>query len=631
MPKMQGNFVNWGRFIILGLGAFVATRAMGYPTLNQAYSTLGFDPNVPSNSVVVVFSDPHLCLDLTSGTSPVATTNLLPGLVNAINSMQPPPAKIVVSGDVASTYSVVPGWIPGGDWYLSYGTNEMKLWWPAIAAFTNVAPDNIVWCPGNHDQDPRENNADMLVQILGRPPHAAFSLNGIRFLLMNGGNYATPPQEEKAWLLQELAQLAPTQSVAVVVHQPPFNNCDRERGIGLFLKSCFKDWQARWFVLCGHNHGQEIRVLNIGYSNVVMMTSGTVNTNVFSGLTHGAGFRFLCLSNGFVGSIYYHLHAQDYELEAAPNWGQPDKYVTAFEETPGLLWRRLKTTRGNPPEVLTAKRGTDSVEWYAYSYDIIWRLNLNWHSNQATHFLLLGSGFHPISKIEYSLDQTNWNYNTSFPAATNSVYSFPLPPEYLTNQIVYVRFTSDWASGNNFIGGWGLAGSHPTPDISYPRLQPVPTQSILAGRTLTFTNVAPDPYSPPEKMGFSLLSGPVGSTINPTNGIFSWQPPLASAPQTVTATVKVADLSTPTMSATQQVQITVHSPAVPQLTIAPNANGGYGLQINGDGGIDYTIWSSTNLLDWWPIRITNPPTTPFGLPLPVGEHARQFYRVTLGP
>lgn len=627
---MFKGFVKWRRFITVVYLAFGAVMgAVAYPTLNGAYSALGFDPNVPGNSVVVVFSDPHLCLDLTAGKAPVPTTNLNQQMVNVINSMQPPPTKIVVSGDVSSTYSIVPGLIPGGDWYLTYGTNEMKLWWPALAALTNIVSDDIHWCPGNHDQDPRENNAEMLTQILGRPPHDAFTLNGIRFLLMNAGNYGTPPLEEQAWLRQQLTQISPTQSVAVVVHQPPFNNSDRERGIGAFLKSCFKDWQARWYVLCGHAHSQGIRVVNVGQSKVAMMTSGTVNTNFFNGLLHDAGFRFLCLSNGVVGTIYYHLHAQDFEVEPTPNWAQPAKYVTAFEETPGLLWRRLKN-KGKPPEVMTAKYGTDSVEWYAYAYDIVWRLNLNWHSNQATHFLLLGSGFHAISKIDFSLDRTNWSHAASFPAHTNEVFSFPIPPEYVTNPIVYVRFISDW-SANNFIGGWGLATANPTPDITYPRLQPVPAQTILAGRTLTFTNVALDPYSPPEKVEFTLLAGPSGASINPTNGIFHWQPPVATTPQTLTATVKVADFGTPILSATQQVQISVLQPATPQLTIAPNEHGAFGLQITGDSGLDYTIWGSTNLEHWWPIRITNPPTMPFGLPLPFSERPQEFYRVTIGP
>lgn len=624
---MRKGLVVWKCFLLVCFFLLSIHTSKAYSTLDSAYAALGFDPYASSNSVVVVFSDPHLCLDLTAGPAPVPITNLNPRLVNTVNAMQPPPAKILVSGDVVSTYSIAPGMIPGGDWYLTYGTNEMNLWWPALQAFTNISPENILWCPGNHDQDPREANADMLCQILGRPPHTAFDLNGIRFLLMNSGNYADPPLAEKEWLWQQVALLSPTQTVAVMVHQPPLDGVAIDRGIMLLLRDVFKDWQARWYILCGHAHSQAITVADVGRSNVAMMVSGTVNTNVFKGLTYHAGFRFLCLSNGIAGTIYYHFNNGDFEVEPQPKWQNPDKFIAAFEQTPGLLWRRLKDANP-PPEVLQVKCGLDSTNWWAYTWDLQWQLNLACHSNLATHFLLLGSGIHPISTIEFSADRTNW-VNTAFSEPTNSLFTFPIPPEYRTNPTVYVRFTSV-ISGNNFIGGWGLATTSSVPLVTYPQLMPLPDQTVLAGRALVLTNVMVNPYAPPDKFQFSLLDGPEGSTVNPTNGIFHWQPPIAGAPQTVTATMKVADYGTPVMSATQQIHITVVRPAQPELTVWPHS-GYFHLHVSGDAGLTYTIWRSIDLQQWLPVTVTNPSATPFELLLPIGDQPQEFYRVSIGP
>ena len=115
------------------------SSSLAYPTLASAYAAMGFDPNAPGNSTVVLMSDAHMVFDTNST---AFTTNLDARIVNAINSITPPPAKLLVSGDVSTTYSLTPGFVPGGDWYIYYGTNEMNCWLSAIQAITNIAQTN---------------------------------------------------------------------------------------------------------------------------------------------------------------------------------------------------------------------------------------------------------------------------------------------------------------------------------------------------------------------------------------------------------------------------------------------------------------------------------------------------------
>ena len=123
-------------FLLLAYLLWWASDAQAYTNLAAAYSAMGFNPAAPGNAVVVLFSDPHISLDPGNGW---ITTNLDPLLVNNVNAMVPPPAKILVNGDETSWYSTCPGQLPNWTDAKTHGSNEMALWLPAIQVFTNIA------------------------------------------------------------------------------------------------------------------------------------------------------------------------------------------------------------------------------------------------------------------------------------------------------------------------------------------------------------------------------------------------------------------------------------------------------------------------------------------------------------
>jgi hypothetical protein len=165
---------------------------------------------------------------------------------------------------------------------------------------------------------------------------------------------------------------------------------------------------------------------------------------------------------------------------------------------------------------------------------------------------------------------------------------------------------------------------------SPPTLAPISNRSIIAGRTLSITNVASDPDSPPQVLTFSLLSPPFGAAINPSSGIFSWRPAISQS-GTNLLNVVVSDNGTPNLSATQGFSVTVNRPAQPALANPSVASGKFGITISGDTGPDYTIQASSNLLNWSLILTTNPLSTPFQFFDSATNYPQRFYRVILGP
>ena len=541
----------------------IALSAQAYTNLTSTFSAMGFDPSAPGNAVVVFFSDAHMNGYLYTGTSPVLTTNLDPRLVNIVNAMEPPPDRIVVAGDVSTSYSMIPGGYANSN-NTYFATMEMTWWSAAILAFTNIAQTNILWVPGNHDQTADETNAELFCTMFtNMPPYQAFELAGVKFFLLNSGNYCDPSDSQEQWLRQQAAATSPTQTVAVVTHFPSVNDTIY-RGMYPLLREAFGNWQTRWWALYGHTHGRWNEVVRIGSTNMAMVNVGTANTNMGGGLGGDGGFAFLCLSNKEISGIVYYLYnTGDFEVDYNrgqfgpprwPSWDHPTPFVAAFEASSGLLWRRFKTAEP-APEVLLVNAG-NSVNWFCYTTNLQLELPLGQCANQATHFLLLMPELNWYMRGDFSVDRTNWiqvpllreNYN-------NHVVAIPIPPEVSCCATGYFRFTAPWA--NNYICGWGLSTTNGPPLASFPRLAAVPDQQVLVGNELLVTNTASEPYASPQDFTFTLLSGPNGAALDPQSGVFRWRPLLANAPATVPVVVKVADRGTPEMSATQQFWIDV--------------------------------------------------------------------------
>ena len=170
---------------------------------------------------------------------------------------------------------------------------------------------------------------------------------------------------------------------------------------------------------------------------------------------------------------------------------------------------------------------------------------------------------------------------------------------------------------------------------SAPLLAPVADQFVNPGVPILVTNVATDPEVPPQELNFSLLSGPANSTLTAdgsgTNGVFAWRPPAGLAGTTNPIVVQVSDGGSPGLTATNFFNIIVNPLVQPVLGGVTLAGHQVALQISGGQGPDYTLLTSTNLLNWQPILSSNSPVTPFVLVDTNSDDAARFYRIQLSP
>jgi len=165
-----------------------------------------------------------------------------------------------------------------------------------------------------------------------------------------------------------------------------------------------------------------------------------------------------------------------------------------------------------------------------------------------------------------------------------------------------------------------------------PALTVMPGTNLIAGMSLKWANYATDPNSPPLRLGYSLLSAPVGMTINPVSGAISWRPTIAQSPSTNSVMVKVTDNGVPSLSTTQVFSVFVYPPRRPTFS-APTFNRGvFSMTISGDAGPDYGIYGSTNLISWQLLQQVLSPSLPLQFSdTRASNSSLGYYRVLLGP
>lgn len=165
-----------------------------------------------------------------------------------------------------------------------------------------------------------------------------------------------------------------------------------------------------------------------------------------------------------------------------------------------------------------------------------------------------------------------------------------------------------------------------------PALAAIPDRTILATRTLVFTNAGSDPDVPPQTLTYNLLNAPAGASINTNSGVFTWRPRISQSPSTQAMDIVVSDNGEPILSATQSFVVTVVRPIAPALNASSFSNGRFEFRIEGDAGPDYTIQASTNLVSWSSVTTAVSPVIPVNwVDTNCDSAPQRFYRVLMGP
>jgi len=96
--------------------------------------------------------------------------------------------------------------------------------------------------------------------------------------------------------------------------------------------------------------------------------------------------------------------------------------------------------------------------------------------------------------------------------------------------------------------------------------------------------------------------------------------------------LEITYTNAPSLSATQSFWVSVIAPQPPLLSGMQYAGGVFRMNVAGDGGPDYSVLTSTNLLNWETLFITNGPPGVFTFGVSnLTVQPQRFYRIQLGP
>jgi len=236
-----------------------------------------------------------------------------------------------------------------------------------------------------------------------------------------------------------------------------------------------------------------------------------------------------------------------------------------------------------------------------------------------------------ITTLQPYLQDYNWNWTSSWYGSLTAnawnTITMTVPPTDVTPlQILGIEFTTGAAwSGTCYID------SVTWPVNTPPVFAAISNLTVNVGQTVAFTLSATDTDSPPPVLTFALLAVATNATLNSNSGAFSFRPLVTQANSTNSFTLKVSDNGVPPLSATQSFSVFVNPLYAPGIGNISVAGGQFSFSVSGQSGPDYAIETSTNLMQWSSLLLTNSPALPFNWTDASTNLPLRFYRVKLGP
>ena len=239
----------------------------------------------------------------------------------------------------------------------------------------------------------------------------------------------------------------------------------------------------------------------------------------------------------------------------------------------------------------------------------------------STAFAIVVVNTNAATDVIQTFNLTNFTAASVTPWITSATLSLaPQTPVNVTNS----SFTYDVPAMSvvTFVG----RGNTP------PTIGAVPNQTVNAGVTLLVTNTASDSDLPVQTLTFSPANTfPANATLNSSSGIFSWRPLVSQANTTNVVQIQVTDSGSPNLSASNRFNVVVNAITNPVIGSLNLSQGQVSMIVNGPQGPDYTLWTSTNLVDWQTLFITNSPPIPFVVTDTNSTGPARFYRFQIGP
>jgi Icc-related predicted phosphoesterase len=420
-----------------------ALQAWEYPhqTLGDAFNAAQFDPSSPHASFFVVVADSHWGL---------GEEGIPASFISEVNAMAPHPAFFLLNGDAINSASVCFGHAPRSQQAREKAINEFR---ELKACLDRLNPDIAVKLTlGNHDTYPYEKDAGLFHQVFKESPiYSSFDLAGVHIVLLCGGQSGDLGETQTAWLKEDIDKIPATQTVILFVHQPPFSQVVRERGISESIRKVFATHEGAMWAICGHNHHNSTKVFKLPRTTVVQDIMISCNPKKVK----KPGYWVYGLKDGQVQARIYREAGSGFRVAKPMDHSKPRPIPIPFGNTRNKLWT-LFIGNGDR-EYLVKGKGADVEYWWAYIKDVVYKLPLGQKGRGATTLAMLAdlgkANAEKVNQVLLSSNGEDWQVQ-ALPAQQDGVYRFPIPESIQTAQDLYVKILGKNATC--YLGGFTL-------------------------------------------------------------------------------------------------------------------------------------------------------------------------------
>jgi hypothetical protein len=428
-----------------------ADPAYPYPDAHAAAADLGFDAAAPGCAWFVACTDSHVAFP--------KSPEFPRYIIDDVNTMEPAPAFLVVTGDMICSASLSFGNRPNAA-QKKTAIKEFEAVRDSLKEIKRGVP--IRFAPGNHDTYPGETDAALLRSVFPMAkPYSIEVLAGVHLFFLNGGSSGSLDADQQTWLLSEAARV-PTEAQAILfVHQPALGSVATERGIGAPVAKSFADHRGLMWMLAGHVHSNHDSVFQLPNTTIVQTSMATCSPNYWGG-PQKPGYWIYCLENGVVKGRIYRRFPQGYRIMPLPDRGNPRAIPVPFEGLKPVL--RTVLVGDGDREFLKSAKAADVITWWAYIKDLQYAFPKTLFQTPPTRLAVLASLSHnhkdPKRRghLFLSADGEEWQ-EVTLSAPRNGSYVVPIPAEVQAADAIHVRITG---SGN--LGGFAFLGDAPGPE-----------------------------------------------------------------------------------------------------------------------------------------------------------------------
>ncbi len=419
------DFVGGGA-ALLGSALLPSAACAAGGAWKAAFRSLGFDPDVPGSQWFAVTSDIHA--DRHHGH--------LAAHVAAWNAMDPKPVMVVALGDMGN--------VNGGFGHRISPGQAARNAARDLGALDSVLTDGLckdirrVYVVGNHDTYIGEDDRALwLKHFPDQPPCCVFDACGIRFLKWDGGVDGMIGAEQERWIMDECARCPKDRQLVVLVHQPSVGSCGMERDIGRVAKAALANRQGVTWLLGGHNHCNALARWSLPGGGTLAVATHTMDRH---------GWWAYGVRGGRIVARLFRSNGEDsFSCERMPEaCADRGEIPSAWQGRGDVVWHAFVGSAEEKACRVRLERTGDNCGWLFYVGTTLYRFPKGKVAPRATRYAILGNlpgrrDTKEPARCLLSADGSVW-METRRSAAVRNVNEFPIPPELVAADVLWVRY-----------------------------------------------------------------------------------------------------------------------------------------------------------------------------------------------